>query len=379
MKHFAKRAAPFALLLFTTFSVFAASSPSRYPYKSSRHKSKKHKSSKHLKIPAKHGTKKVNPNIRVAKLNAHPTPSGHLISAPWMTGPILAPAGHVVPGGHTNYEPYLFVTDAFGIYNNRGNVHSVPRSVKTSPTMVLTQGLASFMDLQIIAAYNFNNNKRANRGAVSYNGWADPSVMLGFQALTQQKGTWMPDLRVTLIETFPAGRYQNLNPSRPGVEANGGGSYQTGIGLNFQKTVLLPNKRFLRTRLDFTYTMPASTHVTGFNSYGGGFGTSGTVNLGNKFNVDLGLEYTLTQHWVPALDVSYSHQDTTTFSGRRGVTATGMPARIGSLKGGVLSLAPAIEYNFSAALGIIGGAWFSVYGRNNAEFAGAAFALNYYH
>src|SRR3984957_18538088 len=43
---------------------------------------------------------------------------------PWLTGPLLAPSGHVIPLGHYNIEPYLFANVNTGVYNAHWKSHS---------------------------------------------------------------------------------------------------------------------------------------------------------------------------------------------------------------------------------------------------------------
>ncbi len=293
------------------------------------------------------------------------------IQGPWMTGPLLAPGGTTIPKGHINFEPYVFVTDDNGIYNNRAKVVSAPSATNISPTAIVSYGLTNWMDIAISVPFNFKETQDQTSSGVG-----DSSVTLGFQALHSH--AWVPDLRLTVEETFPDGRYRNLDPNKLGVDAIGAGSYQTSLGANFQKMHQFHNGKYLSTRLTFTDTIPSSAHVTGFNSYGGGFGTDGDVKPGNVFTTDLGLEYTLTQHWVPALDVVYTTSQSATFSGTPGVTSSGLPAVNSTPSGDQVSLAPAIEYNFNSNVGIIGGTWFSVYGRNSNEFVAGVVALNVY-
>lgn len=295
------------------------------------------------------------------------------IIGPWMTGPLLAPSGHTIPAGHTNFEPYLFITNSYGFYNTNSIMHYVPRTISTSPTLIVSRGLAKRFDIQLSVPYAFNN-----KNSQSDNGFGDVGVVLGFQALNQTPKSWVPDLRLTIAETFPTGKYENGNAAKLGTDMIGAGSYQTVIGANFQKLHQFRNKKYLRTRLSLTYAMPTSVHVNGYNAYGGGINTDGTVTLGNKFAIDLGLEYTLTQHWVPALDITFYDTPPGGFKGTSGVNSSGGPAVTAPIKSEVISLAPAIEYNFSAKFGMIAGAWFTVYGRNAADFAAGVVAVNYY-
>jgi hypothetical protein len=92
----------------------------------------------------------------------------------------------------------------------------------------------------------------------------------------------------------------------------------------------------------------------------------------------VGLEYSLTRNWVLATDVLNTYTNKTWFKGRPGVTASGEPAGIGMHSSNRISLAPAIEYNFSDLFGIIAGCWFTVAGRNSGDFVSGVIAFNWY-
>lgn len=294
--------------------------------------------------------------------------------SPWFTGPILAAAGHTIPAGHQNYEIYLFATDNLGFYNNQWKVVHQASTQTISPTLIFSQGLTHFMDLQFAIPYDFNFNKSQYASHL-----ADSHVILGFQLLTDNPNNWEPDLRFTLKAAFPTGAYENLNPRKLATDATGAGLYQPGLGFNFQKLVLLANQHYLRTRFTLDFTIPLSTRVHNFSSYGGGFGTNGRINPGNKFAADLAFEYTLTQHWVPAIDIYYTYSGRTTFSGVLGTTLSGAMASVGRKAGDEYSLAPAIEYNFNSHIGLIIGTWFSLIGQNATDFASGVVALNIYY
>ncbi|MDF1796721.1 MAG: hypothetical protein P1U63_09315 [Coxiellaceae bacterium] len=293
---------------------------------------------------------------------------------PWMTGPIMAQPGNVVPGGDVNWEPYLFVTDKFGTYNNRGKVIHTKPTITTQPLLALTIGVLKWMDFELIAPYSFNN-----KDGQSFSFFADISTLLGFQAMKDDpKSWWYPSLRVTLEETFPAGRYQKLNPAKLGTDATGAGSYQSAIGLNFQKVWHFSGVHYLSTRVSYTYTVPSNVNLLGLNSFGGGAGTLGTINLGNSQNLDVAFEYSVTANWVLASDIIYNNTAPSIFSGVPGTTPTGAVAPVGQPSSHYYSLTPSIEYNWNMHLGVIVGSWFTVGGDNTTDFAGAAMALNYY-
>lgn len=295
------------------------------------------------------------------------------IAGPWMTGPLLAPAGHTIPKGHFNMEPYVFFTDNFGIYNHGWKLLRTPETYTVSITPVLTWGLTDSIDMQITAPYNINWKQGQEN-----NDYGDFTLQFGFQLLNQREGSLTPDLRVSLQESFPSGRFRNLNPGFLGTDATGAGSYQTAVGLNFQKVIHFYAEHYLRTRLSLTYTVPTNVKLRGFTSYGGAKDTEGTLNPANQFSADLAFEYTLTENWVPVFEVLFVERAPSKFNGNPGLNEKGLPPTIGHGEVDQISLAPAIEYNFSGNLGIIAGIWFTILGRESQSFVSGVIAINYY-
>ena len=283
------------------------------------------------------------------------------IASPWMTGPILAPAGRTVPPGHFNFEPYGFYT----LY---------PAQFRNAEVMpVLTVGITNFLDIQTSIPYDYSWDRGQHGEDIG-----DFNLGFGIQFLRQKEASWIPDLRVTIQEIFPTGRFDNLNPKKLGTDQTGIGAYQTIVGLNFQRLTQLPNEQYLRTRLSLVGAAISGVNVTGVSAFGGGSKTSGSVKPGNGYSADLAFEYSLNQHWVPVFEMLYVNSQATHFSGNPGFTPGGTVESVGGRGGNQASLAPAIEYNFTAQLGIIAGVWFSVTGPHAGEFTSNTIAINYY-
>lgn len=282
-------------------------------------------------------------------------------ATPWFTGPLLAPAGKTIPSGHFNFEPYAFYTEYPAGYRN------------AEVTPILTAGVTDFIDLQTSLPYDYSWDQGQHG-----NGIGDYSLGLGFQVLRQGENSWLPDFRITVQEVFPTGRYENLSARKLGTDQTGSGAYQTFLGLNFQHLRALQKEHYLRTRFSFVTAKSSSVTVHGSNVFGGGFGTEGRVHGGTSYSADLAFEYTLTQHWVPVFEVLYGHSSGADFDGNPGFTPGGTIAAIGGSSSNSASLAPALEYNFTSNLGLIGGLWFSVTGPHAAKFMTATLAVNYY-
>lgn len=293
-------------------------------------------------------------------------------AGPWFTGPILAPAGHTIPRGHSNLEIYGFDTIANGVFDKNWHFIHTPRSESIVGNPIFSHGLTDRIDVQYGIPYVYNRNQGA-----SAQGIGDASAILGYQVLEQKKSMWVPDLRLTIQEVIPTGKFETLNPLNNGTDATGLGSYQTGVALNFQHLVTLKNHYF-RSRLSLNYLAPSRVSIHGLSSFGGTTQTRGSIDPGDLFTADVAGEFTLNQNWVAVMEAYYATRAATHFNGFIGNNALGMPAGIGHGDIEEITLAPAIEYNFSGNVGIIAGPWFTVAGRETTNFIAYVLALNVY-
>lgn len=289
---------------------------------------------------------------------------------PWYTGPLLTASATMMDPGWGNIQPYVFVTDNFGHYNAKRHSDDIHKLVQVNPLMIFQAGITSWMDtiLQIQTLTNWQNHQHG--GSVGDTIWT-----VGFPLAKQS--LYVPNIKVTLNETFPTGRYQHLKPRKLGTDSTGAGAYQTNFGLALSKVILWMWKHPMNLRLQFNYGFNTTVHVRGLNTYGGAPNTRGTVRPGNTFKTSLGVEYSLSQRWVLATDVVYTATGRNKFQGFAGTLADGSPATVGGGYSDQLSLAPALEYNLNANIGFLGGCWFTVYGRNAFNFASGILSFTY--
>ncbi len=293
------------------------------------------------------------------------------VPEPWFTGTLLGNTSVVVPGGNILFQPYLFAFDQFGRYDSHWKAHSTPDKVSVIPLFFSQIGITKRIELQLIAQVVY-----AHQQGKSATNVGDLSLGFDFQLLEGKQNSWSPGIVISLVERFPTGKYQKLNPKKHGVDSSGDGDYTTLFSSIFSWIYHLKAYHFLHTYITLQYAIPTSVHVRGFNTYGGGFETNGRVRAGNVFGALLSLEYAFTRNWAFALDVTSLFQNKTTFSGRPGFDAAGNRAVVGSPSQAQFSLAPAIEYNFSSTSGLVAGPIFTIAGRNSTQFAGAA--ISYY-
>lgn len=295
------------------------------------------------------------------------------LRAPWFTGTLLSSRGSTLDRGHAVVEPYLYFTQYGGLYNDTWRLQSANNFRTIVQQNYLIYGLTDRIDLELAPQWLSNRSQ-----GQSSTGFGDFPVALGFQALRGRPGSWVPAIRLWVQEMFPTGRFENLDPIKASVEATGGGSFATTFGAGVQNLFHLGGDHFLRYRFNLTHSLYMPVDVTGFNAYGGGFGTDGRVHPGSVTTLTAAAEYTLTRHWVLALDIGFQIIQATRFSGTPGIGPTGEPAVTGRGSGDVLSVAPAVEYLFNEHVGLIADPWFSVRGRNTSDFFGMVAAIYLY-
>jgi len=315
--------------------------------------------------------------VLVLSLHAKKAPLHHFIEgpadtevqSPWLTGPLLAPSSITIPIGHYNIEPYLFVVANTAKYNSDWKPVEIETFWNNFFQPSLEFGLTNWLDFQFNPTLFYNTTEGAAK-------WVVGDMPIGFDIQLYKSGRktvdWISALKLSLKEVIPLGKYQKLNARKRGTDVGGGGSWQTGLGLVWGNLVYLGKGHFFNARLSIQYLLPAPVHVKNLNAYGGGPGTRGIVYPAQNFQIDVGTELTLTKNWVFAMDIVGNWAGKTRFKGKTSLSNTA-PSSV------QFSLAPAIEYNWSANIGIIFGPWFTVAGRNAVKFTDGIVAFNYYH
>jgi hypothetical protein len=294
-----------------------------------------------------------------------------LMFNPYYQGPLITPSASMTPPGVGNLQPYLFAKESYATYDKQRHSVSMPHNVtNVNPQVILQTGITDTLDIAVTVQGDGNWQAGHSGG-----GFGDVSAVIGFPITRQSR--YVPAIKFSIGESFPAGKYEHLSSNGLGLSATGSGSYQTIFGLCASKLLFWTTQHPLNIRAYCGYVVPSKVKVEGFNAYGGGFGTKGTVRPGNTLNADLGIELSITQKWVLATDIVYTSTSLTKFYGYPGVGADGKPASVGTGYSDNLSIAPAFEYNWNANLGIVVGAWFSVYGRNSLSFASGVFTVSY--
>jgi hypothetical protein len=282
----------------------------------------------------------------------------------WWTGPMLANSAETLPPGHFLFEPYVY------------DVRS-PNTNAFGSQAYLIYGLADRLSVALIPTIGYNQiSNGPNSSGIGLGDW---SMQAQYRLTEFQPGSWMPTTAIQLRETFPTGQYDQLG-RRPS-DGLGSGTYTTSVALNSQMYFWLPNGRILRMRFDVSDAFSRRTRVKGVSVYGTGDTFLGSAKPGNAFFADLAFEYSLTQRWVLATDFTYSHNGNTRVTGFMDPSNLPYPLDVRTNSGSSTSfgVAPAIEYNWTPAIGVLLGTRIIFGGHHSTGSVTPVIALNYVH
>jgi hypothetical protein len=291
----------------------------------------------------------------------------------WWTGPMLAPSAATLPRGHFLVEPYLYDVIVQGRYDSDGVRRSAPHSSGFGSLTYVLYGLADRLStgLIAIAGYNTVSGSPSSSGV----GLGDITLQAQYRLTQFHEGRATPTISITAQGTLPTGKYDRLG-DRPS-DGFGGGSYAATLALYSQTYFWLPNGRILRMRLNASETFFGSAKVQDVSVYGTAAGFRGHARPGRSFFLNAAGEYSLTRKWVLALDVTYRHDGNTRAAGYDTSGSTPSAVRLDSGSSDAFGLAPAIEYNWKANLGVLVGARVILAGRNTAFTITPAVAVNF--
>jgi hypothetical protein len=292
----------------------------------------------------------------------------------WATGPLLCPAYTTVPGGSYNVEPYLFVSAIYGNYNKSWNVVKESTFIQTSYYLFAQLGLTDHFNISLspqLFYQSWKNSSSANIG--------DLPLQAYFAICDENIHGIKPGIILAVKANVPIGRYQNLSPDDFLVQSIGSGSWKPALAFVIGKQIHLNDIHFLTVRAFFSTQFRNKLSVRGFHNYGGSYGTKGKITLNTQYTAIGSFEYSFSRHGVFACDFLWQHNNKITFKGKPGdllFLGSRIPATNGLPSLDMFSIAPAFEYNFNANVGVIGGVWWSLTGRNSPAFITPTFALN---
>ena len=309
--------------------------------------------------------------IAIAHAQAAPSPSPasthQALSDAWWTGPLLAPSAGTLPHGHILVEPYLYDVIQYGAYDAHGALKAAPHERSYGSLTYFIYGLTDRFNVGVIPVFGYTAvSGGENSSGVALGDWA---FLAQYRLAQYHHGSWMPTTSVSIQETFPTGKYDNLERSSDGA---GAGAYSTKVSLYTQTYFWMPNGRILRARLNLSDTFSGVVPLSGASVYGTQAGFSGSAHPGTTFTLDASMEYSATRNWVLANDFVYTQYGSTRVSSAAGAT-------VDSGESHSFAIAPALEYNWSANVGIIAGVRIFPSGVNTSASVTPVIAVNYVH
>jgi len=289
----------------------------------------------------------------------------------WWTGPLLAPNASTFPAGHALVETYVFDVNSNGQFDTGGHHEPASGGHELGSLTYLIYGLTDRVSVGLLPRFFFDEPAGAANSSSPGVGDLGAQVQLGLTSF--HEGSLMPATALVLGETFPTGRYDSLANPADGL---GAGVYSTSLSWYSQDYLWLPNGRILRVRLDLTYAISGSASVTDQSVYGTPVGFRGRALPGDSFTADAAAEYSVTRNWVLASDLVWVHNASTRLTGSEPAEAGAASVDTQSGSSEYLAVAPAVEYNFSARVGVILGARIFVAGRNTGSSVTTAAAIN---
>jgi hypothetical protein len=281
----------------------------------------------------------------------------------WWTGPMLAPSATTLPRGHFLIEPYFY------------NVASTQSNTLGSLSYLL-YGLRDTLTVGLIptVGYDESSNGPSSSGVQL----GDISLLAQYRLTQFHEGSRIPTTAINIQETFPTGKYDRLG-ARPS-NGFGSGAFDTTLAFYSQTYFWLPNGRILRSRFNVSQAFSSGVKVEGVSVYGTQPGFQGRAQPGAATFVDVAWEYSLTRKWVMALDAAYRYQGNTRVTGHdaRGDRNSTI-VRINSGFSDAFILAPAIEYNWNANVGVLFGTRVIEVAHNTAASITPAVAINFVH
>lgn len=254
----------------------------------------------------------------------------------WWTGPMLAPSAGALPQGHWLVEPYLYDVMA-------------PHSDGFGSLTYINYGLTDRLTIGMIPTFGYN---RIDGGAgSSHVGIGDVSVQAQWSVTRFDADSGLPAMAFNVQQSLPTGKFDHLGNHLG--DGFGSGAQTTTLGWYMQTYYWMPNGRILRTRLNFSWAFSRDANIEDASVYGTERGFRGTASPGDVGSVDLAFEYSLTQNWVLAADVVYRHAASTRIVGRSSLDATVDDVRVDTGPHVSFALAPAVEYNWNANIGLL--------------------------
>jgi hypothetical protein len=287
-----------------------------------------------------------------AVAEAAPAPSPDEV---WWTGPMLANTPATPGRGEINGETFFFDQIA-----NGSRVYGSLTLLSLGITDRLALGVKPMIGMTRLD------------GQTSRLALGDVTLLAQYRMTSPAASAFRPTVAVVLQRGLATGRFDRLD-TRPAA-ALGNGAPSTTVSLYAQQSFTLANGRRFRARTNLSRTFFGRARVEGESVFGTSPGFRGRASPGDDTALIVAGEYSLSRRWALALDLVYERTEGGSVVGRY-EPGSGRDGRQRIDKSAFFALAPAIEYNFSADLGMLVGTRVKVRGHNSAPSITPAVAL----
>lgn len=272
-------------------------------------------------------------------------------------GTMLSFTATNTPPSHVAFEQFLIYNNSRGFYDQNSHLQKSNSFSQYQALPYIKFGLTNNLDINIISSLVYSASNTSSQCSPG-----DTTILAGIQ-LMKEKGHLIPDVRFLIGESFPTGKFDNLDPEMFLGDAVGTGSFETILLLSLAKIFYYSKNHGFRLNPNFYFIIPTPTKISGISTHSGGLHAKGIVHPGLKFAFDLPIEINITNNLFIGADVYYLNKARSVFDPKSSsVFQTGLPSSYN------LSIAPCIEYNPSKKLGLEGAVWFSVKGKNSLAF-----------
>ncbi len=307
--------------------------------------------------------------VAVLAVSDEPPAFRQTLDDAWWTGPLLAASPSTLPQGHVLIEPYLYDSIAYAEYGNSGSRRTLAEQNDYGSLTYILYGLLDTTTVGLIPRFGFNEFSGGDSSSSPQ--VADTTLQATYRLSRYLDYGFLPATSIVLGETVPTGRYDRLGDhSSNGL---GSGAYTTTLSLYSQYYLWTPNGRILRARLDVAESWSSKVSIDGTSVYGTAQGFRGRAYPGNSMTLDSAWEYSMTRDWVAAVDFVYVDSGSTRVAG---AYARAMKTQLELGTSNSLSVAPAIEYNWSSTAGVIVGAKWVAAGHNTTAAIVPVAAIN---
>jgi len=300
-------------------------------------------------------------------LLAQVVPGDAAVQAQWFTGSLEAPSPALPKAGILAVEPYFVYTNNTGAYGDGWHHLAVPNEVDSVESLtVLKYALTDRLSIEALPTF-----AHAWNGQSGATGLGDLPTELEYRFNDENNRTGAPSVTAALGLSFPTGQYAHLSAAPAGL---GSGAYTLKEGLLFQSLFDTTDHHPVRLRFyGAVFEALRNVSVQDISVYGTTAGFRGHVAPGLSEELGVGGGYALDERWVLALDLVGNHSSAFNL---HGTDIDGVAEHLNGSTSSSVSIAPAVEYNWSGSIGVIAGVEFSAAGRNASSYFAPQIALS---